>query len=116
MRIAAEASLGHDFDRYILISPYLRHDAPSVRGADPEAQRDVSESAGGARTWAAVSTGRIIGLAMLNFIGVHIWDGLPVLGFPVPTNLDAVTSTYSWRLPQHYGEQKHYLADIRQVH
>lgn len=116
LRIAAEASLGQDFDRYILISPYLRHDAPSVRRADSEAKRDVSESAFRARTWAAVSTGRIIGLTMINFLGVHFWDGLPVLGFPVPTNLDAVTSTYSWRLLQNFGEQKHYLADIGQVH
>jgi non-heme chloroperoxidase len=115
LRIAAEASLGRHFARYILISPYLRHNAPSVRGADSEAKRDLSETAVPAQTWAAVSTGRIIGLTIINFLGVHIWDGLPVLGFPVPTDLDAVTCTYSWRLLQNFGAHTDYLADIRRV-
>lgn len=105
LRIAAEASLGQHFARYILISPYLRYDAPSVRG----------ETAVQAQTWAAISTGRIIGLTIINFLGVHIWDGLPVLGFPVPTDLDAVTGTYSWRLLQNFGAHTDYLADIRRV-
>jgi pimeloyl-ACP methyl ester carboxylesterase len=107
--------LGQDFDRYILISPYLRHNAPSVRGPDSEAKRDLSETAVRAQTWAAVSTGRIIGLIIINFLGVHLWDGLPVLGFPVPTDLDAVTCTYSWRLLQNFGAHTDYLADIRRV-
>jgi non-heme chloroperoxidase len=115
LRIAAEASLGQHFDRYILISPYLRHNAPSVRGADSEAKRDLSETAARAQTWAAVSTGRIIGLTIINFLGLHIWDGLPVLGFPVPTDLNAVTCTYSWRLLQNFGAHTDYLADIRRV-
>ena len=115
LRIAAEASLRQDFDRYVLISPYLRHDAPSVRGADSEPKRDRSETAVRAQTWAAVSIGRIIGLSIINFFGVHIWDGLPVLGFPVPTDLDAVTCTYSWRLLQNFSAHTDYLADIRRV-
>jgi len=115
LRIAAEESLGQDFDRYILISPYLRHDAPSVRGADTEAKRNPSETAARPQTWAAVSIGRIVGLSIINFFGVHIWDGLPVLGFPVPTDLDAVTGTYSWRLLQNFGAHPDYLADIRRV-
>jgi len=115
LRIAAEASLGQDFDRYILISPYLRYNAPSVRKADSEAKRDRSETAVRAQTWAAVSTGRIVGLTIINFLGVHTWDGLPVLGFPVPTDLDAVTCTYSWRLLQNFGAHTDYLADIRRV-
>jgi pimeloyl-ACP methyl ester carboxylesterase len=105
LRIAAEPSLGQQFVRYILISPYLRHDAPSVR----------RETAVHAQTWAAVSTGRIIGLTLLNSLGVHIWDGLPVLGFPVPTDLNAVTGTYSWRLLKNFGAHTDYLADIRRV-
>ena len=115
LRIAAEASSGRYFDRYILISPYLRHNAPSVRTADSGAKRDLSETAVRAQPWAAVSTGRIIGLTIINSLGVHIWDGLPVLGFPVPTDLDAVTCTYSWRLLQNFGAHTDYLADIRRV-
>jgi pimeloyl-ACP methyl ester carboxylesterase len=115
LRIAAEASLGKEFDRYILISPYLRHDAPSVRGTDSESKRDLSETPVRAQSWAAVSIGRIIGLTIINYLGVHVWDGLPVLGFPVPTDLDAVTCTYSWRLLQNFGAHQDYLADIRGV-
>jgi non-heme chloroperoxidase len=115
LRIAAESPLGQDFDRYILISPYLRHDAPSVRGADSEAKRDLSDTPVRAQTWAAVSTGRIVGLTIINYLGVHIWDGLPVLGFPVPTDLDSVTGTYSWRLLQNFGAHTDYLDDIRRV-
>jgi pimeloyl-ACP methyl ester carboxylesterase len=66
-------------------------------------------------SWAAVSTGRIIGLSILNFFGVRLWDGLPVLTFPVPENLDAVTRTYSWRLQQNFGAHPDYLADIRAI-
>jgi pimeloyl-ACP methyl ester carboxylesterase len=40
---------------------------------------------------------------------------LPVLGFPVPTDLDAVTCSYSWRLLQNFGAHTDYLADIRRV-
>jgi len=115
LRVAAEASLSQDFDRYILISPYLRHDAPSVRGSDVSAKRDVAKPETPAQTWAAVSIGRIIGLSIINVFGVHIWDGLPVLGFPVPTDLNAVTCNYSWRLLQNFSAHPDYLADIRRV-
>jgi alpha-beta hydrolase superfamily lysophospholipase len=100
LRVAAEAPLGQAFDRYILLSPYLRYNAPSVRRT---------------QSWAAVSTGRIIGLATLDFFGVRVWDGLPVLTFPVPPNLDSVTRTYSWRLTRNFGADDDYLADIRRA-
>jgi non-heme chloroperoxidase len=114
LRIAAEVPLGQAFDRYILVSPYLRYNAPSVRQADSGAKHEASGSAPeAAQSWASVSTGRIIGLTILNFFGVHAWDGLPVLAFPVPTNLDSVTRTYSWRLQRNFGAHDDYLADIR---
>jgi non-heme chloroperoxidase len=107
LRIAAEVPLGQAFDRYILVSPYLRYNAPSVRPA---------EGAGAARsTWAAASVGRIIGLTMLNDFGVNYWDGLPVLAFPVPANMDGVTQTYSWRLQRNFGAHDDYLKDIRRA-
>lgn len=87
-----------------------------MRGTESEAKRDLSETAVRAQTWAAVSTGRIIGLTIINFLGVYIWDGRPELGFPVPTDLDAVTGTYSWRLLQNFGAHADYLADIRRVY
>jgi pimeloyl-ACP methyl ester carboxylesterase len=62
-----------------------------------------------------VSTGRIIGLVIVNFLGVHFWDGLPVLAFPVPANTDSVTRTYSWRLQKNFGADDDYLGDIRRT-
>lgn len=117
LRVAAEFPLGKAFDRYILVSPYLRYNAPSVRQTDSGAKRDTSGSAPDtAQIWATVSTGRIIGLTMLNFVGVHVWDGLPVITFPVPPDMDSVTRTYSWRLQRNFGAHEDYLADIRGAH
>jgi non-heme chloroperoxidase len=116
LRIAAESPLGLALDRYILVSPYLRYNAPSVRQTDSVVEHEGSESTpAAAQSWAAVSTGRIIGLTILNFLGVHVFDGLPVLAFPVPTNLDSVTRTYSWRLQKNFGAHDDYLADIRRA-
>jgi len=102
LRISAEIPLGKSFDRYIFVSPYLRYNAPSVRPAGS-----------GTASWAAASTGRIIGLTILNAIGVHLWDGLPVLAFPVPPHMDSATQTYSWRMQKNFGAHDDYLADIR---
>jgi non-heme chloroperoxidase len=116
LRIAAEVPLGQAFDRYILISPYLRYNAPSVRRTDSGTKRSPSaRTPAAAQTWTAVSTGRIIGLTILNFLGVHVWDGLPVLAFPVPEDIDATTRTYSWRLQQNFGAHDDYIADIRRA-
>jgi non-heme chloroperoxidase len=116
LRVAAEAPLGRIFDQYILVSPYLKYNAPSVRQADEPAKREsLKPESAASPSWAAVSTGRIIGLSILNFFGVRLWDGLPVLTFPVPENLDAVTRTYSWRLQQNFGAHPDYLSDIRAV-
>ncbi len=107
LRIAAESPLDHAFDHYMLVAPYLRYNAPSVRPTGPGATHSQS--------WAAVSTGRIIGLRLLNFLGVHFWDGLPVLAFPVPANTDSVTRAYSWRLQKNFGADDDYLGDIRRA-
>jgi non-heme chloroperoxidase len=105
LRVAAESPWGQAVDRYVLVSPYLRYNAPSVRSS--------SSDPASSQHWAAASTGRIIGLAILNLLGVHFWDRLPVLAFPVPSNLEAVTQTYSWRLLKNFGAHDDYLADIR---
>jgi pimeloyl-ACP methyl ester carboxylesterase len=107
LRFAAESPAGLSVDRYVLVSPYLRYDAPSVRQSKPGTSAPQS--------WAAVSTGRIIGLTMVNHFGVHAWDGLPVLAFPVPGNIEATTRTYSWRLLRNFGADDDYLADIRRA-
>ncbi len=105
LRFAAEAPAGQLVDRYVLVSPYLRYDAPSVRHSVPGTTAPQS--------WASVSIGRIIGLTMLNQLGLHFGGGLPVLSFPVPGNIDATTRTYSWRMYRNFAADDDYLADMR---
>ena len=107
LRFAAESPAGRMVDRYVLVSPYLRYDAPSVRQSKP--------GVAPMQSWASASVGRIIGLTMLNRWGVHIWDGLPVLAFPVPSNIEAATRMYSWRMYRNFGADDDYLADIRRA-
>ena len=107
LRFAAESPTGQLVDRYVLVSPYLRYDAPSVRKSEP--------GSAASKSWASASVGRIIGLTMLNQWGVRIWNGLPVLAFPVPANIDATTKTYSWRMYRDFGADDDYLADIRRA-
>ena len=110
LRVAAERPLGQSFDRYILLSPYLKYNAPSLRGRD-----DPVPGTPRVQAWTAVSTGRIIGLTILNALGVHQWDRLPVVSFAVPANVSTVTATYSWRLARNFQPHADYLADIRAV-
>ncbi len=107
LRFAAGSPTGRLADRYVLVSPYLRHDAPSVRQAERGSKPKQS--------WATVSLGRIVGLSMLGQWGVHHWDGLPVLAFPVPANVDDATNAYSWRLTRNFGADDDYLGDMRRV-
>jgi len=107
LRFASESPAGQLVDRYVLVSPYLRYDAPSVRKSEPGSPAPQS--------WASASVGRIVGLTMLNQLGVRIWNGLPVLAFPVPANIEAATRTYSWRMYKNFGADDDYLADIRRA-
>jgi len=116
LRMAADIPLGQELDRFVLVSPYLRYNAPSVRSSGSGTTREASGSVPAVpQSWATVSTGRIIGITILNSLGVHFWDGLPVLAFPVPSNLATVTQTYSWRLQKNFGAHDDYLADIRRA-
>jgi pimeloyl-ACP methyl ester carboxylesterase len=112
LRVAAERPLGQSFDRYILLSPYLKYNAPSLRGRDDP---PPGTQGGTVQAWTALSLGRIIGLSGLNTIGVHRWDGLPVIHFAVPADVSSVTTAYSWRLLQDFEPHDDYLADIRAV-
>lgn len=74
------------FDAYVLLAPYLGHDAPTVR-----------KNAGG---WVQVSVRRIIGLSLLNRLGIHSLNDTPILFFNRPSSLsDPLQLThYSYRL------------------
>jgi alpha-beta hydrolase superfamily lysophospholipase len=104
LRISGEPQ-GKEFDRYILLSPFLRYNAPTARQDAAKSNDDVH--------WYSVSIPRIVGLSILGFFGIHQFDGLPVLSFPVPDNLESVTASYSFRMEENFAPHKDYRADIR---
>ena len=91
----------------ILLAPFLKHDAPTTRA-----------NSGG---WAHVLTRRIIGLSMLNTVGVHWLDHIDVIQFRMPKAvLDGplghqATTSYSWRLNASFAPRGNYLGDIAQL-
>jgi non-heme chloroperoxidase len=99
LRIAA-GPYGNLFDRYVLLAPMLGPDAPTVRP--------------GVGGWAVPFIPRIVGLTILNRLGIHRFDGLPVLAFAVPPDKqDRLVSTYSYRLMLNFGTNSNYLAHFR---
>ena len=108
---------GNLFDRYLLLSPNVSYTGPTQRTASNPVR---SENGNGQKietqSWVAVYTGRIIALVLLNKIGVHWFDGLPVLAFAVPPGKNLLTPTYSLRMLNNLSPRADYLADIRNIH
>ena len=98
LRVAGEP-VGRAFSRFVLLSPNLGHLAVSTRPA-----------AGG---WVSTYIPRIIGLRILGRLGVHAFDGLPVLGFAVPkVGITSVpTAHWSYRMMMNFGP--HGETDLR---
>jgi pimeloyl-ACP methyl ester carboxylesterase len=83
----ASGRLSSDFDRLVLLSPFLGPSAPSTRG--PE----------GTARWADVDVPRIIVLRIFRLLGFQCCESLPVIAFAVAPGLEKyVTSEYSYRL------------------
>jgi non-heme chloroperoxidase len=109
LRIAG-SDPGREFNRFIFLSPYLRYNAPTVRPVSPNQKASPGDNA-----WYSVSVKRIIGLSIFNSFGIRHFDGLPVLAFPVPANIEATTATYSFRLEENFQPRSNYRADIRAI-
>jgi alpha-beta hydrolase superfamily lysophospholipase len=93
LRSAAQP-VGKAFERTVLLSPMLGIDAPTVK-----------PNAGG---WAAPYVPRIIGLLLINRIGIHAFDYLPVLSFAIlPEQAKILTRDYSFRLLRGFGTQNY---------
>jgi pimeloyl-ACP methyl ester carboxylesterase len=84
LRVAA-GKLSSDFDRLILLSPYLGYDAPTSRASR------------GSALWASADIPRFIGLAALRRLGMTCCESLPAIAFALPARADA-TREYSFRL------------------
>jgi pimeloyl-ACP methyl ester carboxylesterase len=85
------------FARYIVIAPALTYPAPVAR-----------PNAGG---WATPYLPRIIGLIVLNQLGIHWFDGLDAVTFAIPPGNADLTGAYSFRLAMNFGTRD-YLAEL----
>lgn len=95
---------GAMIDAAVLLAPFLHHDAPTMR-----------DNAGG---WARPLTRRIVGLTMLNAVGIGALNHLTAIQFAMPPEvLDGpegkkATTAYSYALTRSYAPRDDYLADI----
>lgn len=91
-------------DGIILLAPFLKHDAPTTR-----------PNSGG---WAHVLMRRVIGLSMLNNVGITALDHLRMIQFAIPRAVlegplgAHATTRYSWRLNKSYAPRNDYLGDV----
>jgi alpha-beta hydrolase superfamily lysophospholipase len=96
---AAGSRPGKEFERVVLLSPYLGPFAPTVKT--------------GGDKWAAPFIPRIIGLLALNRFGIHAFDDLPVLAFAInPERANILTARYSFRLMRAFSTAD-YAADLK---
>ncbi len=90
------------FSNYLLLSPFISPDAATAR-----------PDSGG---WVSVGVPRIIALSVLGRIGVHAFEGLPVIRFALTKeNARFLTSEYSFALALNFGAERDYQANIRAV-
>jgi len=89
------------FDRYVLLAPYLGFNAPTVRA--------------GLGGKAAVSVPRLFALAILDKLGIHRFDTLPVVAFAIPSGNPDQTPTYTMRLWQNFGPDLNYRGDFNRA-
>ena len=85
LRMAARPE-GDRFDRAVLLAPALGRQSPTQRSGSDD-------------PWARPHIGRIMAVSLLGRVGIHVFDGLPVIDFAVPPGSEAVqTGRYSHRL------------------
>jgi non-heme chloroperoxidase len=96
----AATPLGAAFARVVLLSPFLGPRAPTVKQNQTNA-------------WASVYLPRLIGLAILDRLGIHAFEHLPVVAFAVlPEQAKFLSPTYSFLLVRAFGTED-YAADLR---
>jgi len=96
------SAYGLQADAYILFSPFLKYNAPTM----------LSHSG----DWAYPYTGRIAGLTMLNNLGIHWLDYLPAIEFNMPKDARDGTETliYSHRLNTAFAP-RNYKKDLTAI-
>lgn len=98
---------GNDLGGAVLIAPFLQYDAPTTR-----------PNSGG---WANVATRRIVGLAMLNNVGITALNSLPVISFNFPDRVlegplgQTATRQYSYRLNASFSPRRDWKGDLAKL-
>lgn len=88
------------FVRYLLLAPFLRHDAPTTRPNNGN--------------WAKANIPRIIGISLLGYVGEKWLGHLPVLAFAIdPKTVEHQTAIYSYRLWSNFGPHYNYTSDMK---
>jgi non-heme chloroperoxidase len=85
---------GDLFNRYIVISPAIVYPSPLAR-----------PNAGG---WATPYVPRIVGLIVLNKMGIHWFDDLDAIVFAIPPGNENLTGVYSFRLAMNLGSSDYF--------
>ena len=98
----AGSKYGRQAGAYLLLSPYLKYNAPTVR-----------PDSGG---WARPFIPRIIGLTLLNNIGIRLLNGMSIIEFNMPKEARDGTETlsYSHRLNISYAPRD-YQKDLSAI-
>jgi len=90
------------FSRYILLSPYIGHNSPTLKPDN-----------GG---WAKLGYSRYFGILLLGHIGEKAFGNLPVITFANdPQQAQFLTSQYSFRLSRNFGPNLNYKSDIAAI-
>jgi pimeloyl-ACP methyl ester carboxylesterase len=96
---SAALTQGGTFERVVLLSPMLGIRAPTMKS--------------GGDQWARLFMPRILALLVLNRLGIHAFDYLPVVAFAIPPErADILTGYYSFRLLQSFTTAD-YAADLK---
>jgi non-heme chloroperoxidase len=98
LRIAG-GRYGDLFDGYLLLAPYLGYRSPTSR------------SDGGG--WAAPYVPRIIALSILERLGIHWFEGLPIVAFARRPDPTQPVPTYSFRLALNFAPHVDLAGDFR---
>ena len=100
----AGGPFGGMLSKAVLMAPFLQCDAPTTRR--------------GQDGWARPLARRIIGISMLDKVGITALHGLQAISFAFPRRVldgpggGAATAAYSYRLNASFSPRRDYLADI----
>ena len=90
------------FSNYLLLSPFIGQNAPTYR-----------PNSGG---WVSVGLPRFVAIGLLNAVGVHAFNEMPVVRFALNDKAKALlTPHYSYALALNFRPQRDYQANIRAV-